>query len=125
VSDARPRLEVVEGGAGAAPGGKPASSAPAPATDSASGGRSRAVVVAWALAGLLALAVLGFAQQGRRAERLTARVGVLESELAASEAALEAHRSHLSDVRGAVAELQELVARDPAPPAAPAPRPLP
>jgi len=110
VPDARPRLEVVEGGAGAA------GAAPPGAAQQASGGnRSRAVVVAWALAGLLALAVLGFAQQGRRAERLTARVGVLEAELAASEAALEAHRRHLDDVRGAVSELQELVGRDPAP----------
>jgi len=106
VSDPRPKLEVVEGGA-SVPG--------EPAPQAEGGGRSRAVVVAWALAGLLALAVLGFAQQGRRAERLTARVAALQSELAASQAALEAHRSHLDDVRGAVAELQELVARDPAP----------
>ncbi len=73
------------------------------------------MVVAWALAGLLALSVLGMAQQGRVAQRLTARVAGLEAELAASEAALEAHRGHLDDVREAVSELQELVAREPAP----------
>ena len=95
---------MVEGGAG---GGQPTQRAVQP--------RSRAVIVAWALAGLLALSVLGFAQQGRRAERLEARIVGLESQLSASQAQLDAHRSHLEDVRGAVAQLQELVARDPAP----------
>ena len=103
----KPRLEVVEGGAGSAVAPESASSPTGP--------RSRALIVAWALAGLLALSVLGFAQQGRRAERLSARVAGLEAELAVSEAALEAHQSHLADVRNAVSELQELVGRGPAP----------
>jgi hypothetical protein len=106
VPGTKPRLEVVEGGAGAA--AQESASSP-------SGPRSRARIVAWALAGLLALSVLGFAQQGRRAERLMTRVARLEAELAASEAALQAHRSHLADVRGAVSQLQELVEREPAP----------
>jgi hypothetical protein len=105
VPGTKPRLEVVEGGAGAAAPESPSSP---------TGPRSRARIVAWALAGLLALAVLGFAQQGRRAERLMTRVAGLEAELAASEAALQAHRSHLADVRGAVAKLQDLVEREPA-----------
>lgn len=105
MSEARPRLEVVEGGAGS---GESAPAAPLPRR------RSRAVVVAWALAGLLALALLAFAQQGRRAEHLEARVTGLTAELAASEAALAAQRSHLDEVRGAVSQLQELVERDPA-----------
>ena len=108
MSDARPRLEVVDGGGGTAPRPQPA--APAPPRR-----RSRAVLVAWALAGLLAVALVGIAQQGRRAEALAGRVTALEGELETAQAALSAHRAHMDAVRVSVSDLQALVEREPVP----------
>jgi hypothetical protein len=109
VTDARPRLEVVPGGGGAAE--------PAPAPGAPWGGRR----LIWLLGVLLVLAVIGLGIESRRAAELSGRVERLSAELGASQAALRAHRSHLEEVRASVAELQALVERDPvsAPPEAP------
>ena len=101
MTDARPKLEVVPGG-----GGSPE---PAPAPPPAWGGRR----LIWLLGILLALALVGFGIESRRAAELSGRVELLSAELGATQAALRAHRSHLDEVRASVAELQMLVERDP------------
>lgn len=111
----RPRLEVLSGGPEVQEGPAPAASpaAPAPRRERGPG---------WVLAALLGMALLALAIQTRRAvtlsdevEALNGEVGRLVTELAHTQTALEAHRSHLSEVRGAVEQLRELVIREPSP----------
>jgi len=109
VTDARPKLEVVPGGGGSAE--------PAPASTAPWGGRR----LIWLLGILLALAVIGLGIESRRAADLSGRVERLSAELAVTQAALRAHRSHLDAVRASVAELQVLVERDPVSAASEAP----
>ena len=111
---ARPKLEVVPGGAGAA--SLPDRSEPAAAGETPR--RSR--LAGWALLVLLLVALAALVLENRRATGLATQVhslenviGELESELSAAEGAIAAHRSHLDDLRSFVAELSELVARDP------------
>jgi uncharacterized protein HemX len=106
VADPRPHLEVVSGG-----GVRPAEGPSAPRVERA-GGRGRTAAV-WLLAALLLLAVVGLAVQGRRAAALADEVQRLTADLAATRGLLEAHRQQLSEVRSRVAELQDLVSRDP------------
>jgi hypothetical protein len=73
------------------------------------------------LLALLVLALAGLGLESRRAVRLEARVEGLSAQLAVTEAALEAHRSHLDEVRGSVAALQELLSRGPVSPESPQP----
>ena len=101
MTDARPKLEVVPGGGGSAE--------PAPASTAPWGGRR----LIWLLGSLLALAVIGLGIESRRAAELSGRAERLSAELAVTQAALRAHRSHLDEVRASVAELQMLVERDP------------
>jgi hypothetical protein len=101
VTDARPKLEVLPGGGGSAE--------PAPAPEAPRGGRR----LVWLLGVLLALAVIGLGIESRRAAELSGRVERLSAELAVTQAALRAHRSHLDEIRSSVAELQMLVERDP------------
>ena len=115
MSDPRPRLAVVEGGAA-----EPSREAP-PRTPTR---RSRAVIVAWVLAVLLGIALGGVAQQGRRADALAQRLAGLEVALEAAEGAVQAHRNHLEAVRGSVADLQSLLAEEPAAPPPPAGGPV-
>ena len=75
-----------------------------------------------ALAAALLLALAGRTLQTRRTVILSERVDGLAVELTTTRLALEAHRSHLDDVRVSVAELQELVNSDPGAPAPPEPR---
>jgi hypothetical protein len=109
VADARPKLEVVPGGSGAPE--------PAPEPQRARGGRW----LVWLLGILLVLAAIGLGIESRRASELSGRVERLSAELAVTQAALSAHRSHLDEVRASVAQLQALVERDPlaSPPEAP------
>ena len=106
MSQSRPKLQVVPGGA--APEVREA-----PAVASA-----REVSrgwVPWLLLGLLLVTLLGLGVEARRADQLEARVAGLEADLGAAEAALTSHRQHLDAVRASVAELTELVMRDPEP----------
>ena len=107
-SPPRPKLEVVGGDAAAAP------SAERPLLPAVIGF-------------LLLAALLGLALQTQRVTELEARVQGLQVDLTVANGALEAHRSHLDAVRGSVADLRaqvgaldELLARDPAAPDAPA-----
>ena len=108
MSDTRPKLEVVPGGAASEPDAR--------ATEDARGSRWPF----WVLLVLLAATLVGLVLESRRAEGLQASVrsleavvSELEAELYASEAAVSAHRTHLDDVRSFVAELTALVGRDP------------
>jgi hypothetical protein len=113
VSDGRPKLEVVPGGAAA----DPAEGAPAAEAEADSkGGR----LVSWALLVMVVALVVGLVLENRRATGLAAEVGSLENvvgeleaELSATEGALSAHRTHLSEVRAYLSGLSELVERDP------------
>jgi hypothetical protein len=111
VSDARPKLEVVPGGAGRSSQAGRRETAPA-----ADAPRRRSFLL-WAL---LALLLVSVALENRRAAGLAAQVGSLtnvveelESELSAAEGAISAHRTHREEVRSFVAELSELVEREP------------
>ena len=112
----RPKLEVVDGGGDAA------------ATPGRDAERPLLPVV---IGFLLLAALLGLALQTQRVTDLEARVRGLQVDLTVANGALEAHRSHLDAVRGSVADLRaqvgaldELVARDPVAPDAPAEPPL-
>jgi len=127
VAGDRTPLEVLPGGSQAAP--EQPASAPASASlpDSAPRRRGRS----WVLALLLAAVLVALGLQSRRAATLSADVAALDAEigrlgaeLAESHSALEAHRSHLVEVRAAVDRLLELVSSAPETPggsAAPAP----
>ena len=118
MSEVRPRLEVVEGGAASVEPAQAASHVPLSLV-------RRVGTLAWVLAGLLALALVGVGHESRRADQLAAELMGLHAQLATSQAALEAHEEHLGAVRGAVARLQTLVSQEPtapAPLASPQPR---
>ncbi len=116
----RPRLEVLSGG-------PEAQETPAPAASPATPASRRESGTGWVLAALLALlgvAVVALAIQTRRATTLSDEVEALKTELAHTQTVLEAHRGHLSEVRGAVEQLRELVLEEPsAAPDKPAPGP--
>ena len=75
----------------------------------------------YVLAALLAFAVFALIVQTWRARDLHTQVNTLSTELSATRAELAAHQSHLiqvrdkvGDLQAGVAELEALVARDPA-----------
>jgi len=117
VAEERPHLEVVPGGAEAEPRPDPPAASPPEAKQR--GGRW-----AWVLGALLILALVAVGTQTRRVSDLNAEVaglhaelGRVVTELAEAQGSLDAHREHLGQVRGAVAQLQELVSQEPGQPA--------
>ena len=104
MSSAPPKLEVIHGGSEA--------EVSAPTAELDSGNRN---LLVWALGGLLAVALLGLGVQSRQAAELRVEVTALTAELATTQQALDAHEKHLDRVRSSIAELQELVDRDPSP----------
>ena len=110
MSNAPPQLEVIHGG----------SEAEASASIAERDSRDRNLL-AWALAGLLAVALLGLGLQSRQAAELRVEVTALTVELDATQQSLDAHEQHLDRVRSSIAELQQLVSQGPTP-TAPEPR---
>ena len=111
MAEAGPKLQAVP-----SEGDGPPSASPAGAD---SGREER--LTRWVLAALLVFAVFALVVQTWRARDLHTQVNALSTELSATRAELAAHQAHLiqvrtqvGDLQAGMAELQELVARDPA-----------
>lgn len=104
MSNAPPKLEVIHG--------RSEAQVSPPTAERDAGNRN---LLAWALAGLLAVALLGLGVQSRQAAELRVEVTALTAELDATQQALDAHEKHLDRVRSSIAQLQELADRDPSP----------
>ncbi len=104
MSNAPPQLEVIHGGSEA--------KVSASIAERDSGDHN---LLAWALAGLLAVALLGLGVQSRQAAELRLELTALTAELDATQQALDAHEKHLDRVRSSIAQLQELADQDPSP----------
>ena len=104
MSNAPPQLEVIHGGSEA--------KVSASIAERDSGDHN---LLAWALAGLLAVALLGLGVQSRQAAELRLELTSLTAELDATQQSLGAHQQHLDRVRSSIAELQQLVSQEPTP----------